>query len=130
MKPSIQHPRAALIRKTVIFQLKLLADGLRDAVLIPVSVVAALVGVLRGGNECDREFNRVVDLGRRSEQWINLFGHHPPPEASHPAGSIDSILQQVESVVMDQYRKGKSAAETRAAVRAAMNNEDGTTSDQ
>lgn len=114
----------------MIFQLKLLADGLRDAVLIPVSVVAALVGVLRGGNECDREFNRVVDLGRRSEQWINLFGHHPPLESSHPAGSIDSILQQVESVVMDQYRKGKSAAETRAAVREAMNNEDGKASDQ
>ena len=130
MKPSIQHPRAALFRHAAIFQLKLLADGLRDAILIPVSIVAALIGLLRGGDDCDREFTRVVDLGRRSEQWINLFGHHSLPEDSHPAGSIDSILQQVESVVMDQYRKGRSAAETRAAVGEAMKKGEGKTPDQ
>ena len=117
-----QSPRIALIRETAILQLKLLADGFRDAILIPVSVVAALIGLLRGGENCDLEFRRVIKLGRRSERWINLFGHQRPLDVSHPAGSMDNILSQVESVVMDQYRKGRSNSETRAAIRKALKN--------
>jgi len=120
MKPPSQHPRTDLFRNTVIFQLKLLADGVRDAVLIPVSMVAALIGLLRGGGDCDREFSRVVDLGRRSERWINLFGNHSPAESDHPAGTMDSILDQVETVVREQYRKGRNETDTRAAVRKAL----------
>lgn len=123
MQPPSQHPRKTLFRNAVVFQLKLLADGVRDAILIPVSVVAALIGLLRGGEDCDREFERVVNLGRRSELWINLFGNHSPMESSHPAGSMDSILEQVESVVREQYRKGRSETDTRAAVRKALEND-------
>jgi hypothetical protein len=115
-----ESPRIALIRETAILQLKLIADGFRDAVLIPISLLAALIGLLRGGEDCDREYRRVIKLGRRSERWINLFGHQRPLGASHPAGSMDNILNQVEAVVMDQYRKGKSASETKVAVRKAL----------
>ena len=102
-----RNPRIELIRDTAVLQMKLLVDGLRDAVLIPVSLVAALIGVLRGGPDCDREFRRVIKLGRRSERWINLFGHQRPL-SSHPVkGSLDSVLATVESVVMEQYRRGK-----------------------
>ena len=120
MKDRTESPRGKLIRETAVLQLKLLADGIRDAILIPLSLVAALLGLVEGGTNCDEKFRRVVKLGRRSERWINLFGDQPPLGVSHPAGSMDSILNQVESVVMEQYRKGRSAAETRAAVRDAM----------
>ena len=123
MNSSSQNPRFALIRRTAILQLKLLADGARDAILIPVSLLAALIGLFRGGKNCDREFRRVINLGRRSERWINLFGHHPPLDTTHATGSIDAILNQVESVVMEQYRKGRSTTETRAAVRKALKND-------
>jgi hypothetical protein len=115
-----ESPRIALIRETAILQLKLIADGFRDAVLIPISLLATLIGLLRGGEDCDREYRRVIKLGRRSERWINLFGHQRPLGAAHPAGSMDKILSQVEAVVMDQYRKGKSASETKVAVRKAL----------
>jgi hypothetical protein len=120
MNNTNQSPRITLIRETAVLQLKLIADGFRDAVLIPISLLAALVGLLRGGQDCDREFRRLIKLGRRSERWINLFGHQQPLGASHPAGSMDKILNQVESVVLDQYKKGRSTAETRDAVRQAM----------
>jgi hypothetical protein len=120
MNDTNESPRSRLIRETAVLQLKLLADGIRDAILIPLSIVAALLGLVEGGKNCDEKFRRVVKLGRRSERWINLFGEQQPLDVSHPAGSIDSILNQVESVVLDQYRKGRSAAETRAAVREAM----------
>lgn len=98
--------RSALFREAAIFQLKLMADGLRDVILLPVSLAAALVGLLRGGGEPDREFRRVMELGRQSEQWINLFGqHHPPPEAGQ-TGSLDQLLERTEAVVLEQVREG------------------------
>jgi len=120
MNDTNKNPRATLAREAAVLQLKLLADGFRDALLIPVSILAALIGLLRGGEECDREFHRVIKLGRRSERWINLFGHQRPLGVSHPAGSMDNILNQVESIVMDQYRKGGSATDARDAVSKAM----------
>ena len=123
MNSTNESHRFTLIRETATLQLKLIADGFRDAILIPVSLIAALIGLLRGGEDCDREFRRVIKLGRRSERWINLFGHQRPLSAAHPAGSMDKILNQVESVVMDQYKKGRSASETRAAVRQALKKE-------
>ena len=130
MHSTNKSPRIALIRETTILQLKLIADGFRDAVLIPVSLLAALLGLIRGGENCDREFRRVIKLGRRSERWINLFGHQRPLGSSHPAGSMDKILGQVEAVVIDQYKKGRSTAETRAAVSKALKEETPSSSDQ
>jgi hypothetical protein len=115
-----RSPRERLLRDAFVLQLKLVADGLRDALLIPVSLVAAIVGLLRGGADCDLEFRRVLDLGRRSERWINLFGHQEPLVADSPVGSIDRILDQVEAVVVEQRRKGHGPAEIRDAIRAAL----------
>lgn len=106
-----RSPRIQLARETAILQIKLLVDGLRDAVLIPVSLVAALIGLLRGGTDCDREFRRVIKLGRRSERWINLFSHQRPLGGDPVTGSMDSILDQVETVVMEQYRRGTRGTE-------------------
>ena len=119
-KKESHSPRIELIRETAVLQLKLLADGLRDAALIPVSMLAAFFGLIRGGDEPDREYRQVIKLGRRSERWINLFGHQRPLGNSHPAGSIDTVLKQVEDVVMDQYRKGRTSAEARTAIKAAL----------
>ena len=111
MNDASQSPRNRLIREAAVFQLKLLIDGLRDALLIPVSLLAMLIGVFRGGDDCDREFRRVLKLGRRSERWINLFGNARPLGRPSRTGSMDAVLEQVETVVMEQYRKGKSAEE-------------------
>ena len=115
-----KNPRLQLARDAAILQLKLLVDGLRDAMLIPVSLLAAVLGIVRGGEDADREFLRVLKLGRRSERWINLFGHQAPLGRRHPTGSIDQLLDQVESVVMEQYSKGRNTEEARAAIEAAM----------
>ncbi len=116
MKTETRSPRAKLIREAAVLQIKLLADGFRDAVLIPVSLFAALIGLLRGGDEPDREYRRVIKLGRRSERWINLFGCQRPLGKSHPAGSMDDVLGQMESAMMEHYKKeraGKKQAGTK-----------------
>jgi len=111
MNKETESPRIKLIREVAVLQLKLVADGLRDAALIPVSLVAAFIGFLRGGDQPDREFRRVIKLGRRSERWINLFGHQRPLGKSHPAGSLDTVLDQAEAVVTEKYRKGQEPQE-------------------
>ena len=103
------------MRETALLQIKLLADGFRDAVLIPVSLIAALIGLSRGGDNPDREFRRIIKLGRRSERWINLFGHQRPLGKPHPADSLDNVLGRVESAIVKQYRKGQTTTKDRAA---------------
>ena len=111
MNKETESPRIKLIREVAVLQLKLLADGLRDAALIPVSLVAAFIGFLRGGDQPDREYRRVIKLGRRSERWINLFGQQGPLGKSHPVGSLDTVLDQAESVVIKKYRKEQEPQE-------------------
>ena len=125
MNKQTENPRIQLIREAAVLQLKLVADGFRDALLIPISLIAALIGVLRGGEDCDREFRDVIKLGRRSERWINLFGHHRPFGFGSPAGSMDRVLEQVETIVVEQYKKGKSAVEAREEVRKVIEKETG-----
>ena len=119
MKEVESQKRGALIRESVIFQLKLLADGFRDLMLLPISLIATLVGVLRGGDEPDREFRQVIELGRQSEQWINLFGQHEPLPEAGQAGSIDLLLTRAEEVVREQAKEGGiSEAASKAIGRA------------
>lgn len=108
MNTETRSPRIKLIREAAVLQLKLLADGLRDALLIPISLVAAIIGIARGGDQADREYRQVIKLGRRSERWINLFGEQRPLGKSHPVGSLDTVLEQAEAVVIEQYRKGRT----------------------
>jgi hypothetical protein len=109
MENPSRNPRLDLLREAAVLQLKLLVDGLRDAMLIPISLVAAAIGLLRGGPDCNREYRRVIKLGLRSERWINLFGHHRPLSKSGKAGSLDTVLEQVESTVLEQYQKGRKS---------------------
>ena len=119
MKKVESQKRGTLIRESVVFQLKLLADGARDLVLLPISLLATLVGLLRGGDEPGREFHRVIELGRRTEQWINLFGQHEPITEAGKAGSIDLLLTRAEEVVREQAKKGGiSDAASKAIGRA------------
>jgi len=104
--------RWLLIRDVAVLQFKLIIDGLRDFVLVPVSLIAGLISLLRAGRGSGNEFYDLLRLGRRSEHFINLFEaadrvSPPPGEREHfPDEDIDAFVQRVESFVVDEYRKG------------------------
>ena len=76
--PNEHHEsRLQLIWDVVLFQFKLAADGVRDILLSPISIISAIAGLVAGGDEPDRYFKKVLKLGRRSDLWLNLFGYHP-----------------------------------------------------
>ena len=112
--------RSTLIRNSVVFQLKLMADGFRDLVLLPISLIATIIGLLRGGDEPEREFNQVIQVGRDSEQWINLFGNHDVPETSNATASIDVLFTKVEDTLKKQYLAAGTSARAQAEIDKAL----------
>ncbi len=112
--------RGTLIRNAIVFQLKLMADGFRDLVLLPVSLIATLIGLLRGGDEPEREFHQVLELGRETEQWINLFGHNDTSENAPVVTSIDALFTKVEKTLKQHYKDAGTSKKEQADIDRAL----------
>lgn len=118
--------RWTLIRDVAAFQVKLVFDGMRDVVLLPISLIAGIVSLVKGGGSSSSEFYDLLKVGRRSERWINLFGaaahyHGPPSEEDKFAiEDIDVMVSRVESFVVDEYRKGGVTAQAKERLDNAL----------
>lgn len=104
--------RWTLARDIAVLQVKLIVDGLRDFLLVPVSLVAGIVSLIKHDNEPSNEFYDLLRLGRRSERWINLFGaaekiHGPSAHDDNILpDDLDTMVNKVESYVVEEYKKG------------------------
>jgi hypothetical protein len=83
------------LRHLMVFQLKLAADALRDLVLSPLSLVVFVVDAIRKPALEDSLYLRLMLLGRRSDQLINLFDEHR--DAGH--FTVDEAVDELERVV-------------------------------
>lgn len=108
--------RFPVFRDVIVFQFKLLVDGLRDLLLSPASIFAALIDLLIPGDDGGKRFYGVVRFGRRTEQWINLFGaaDRAAPEVT-PKG-MDVLLREVEELMRDPARRDEARARLHALV--------------
>lgn len=88
--------RLQLVLDVLVFQFKLAADGLRDVLLSPLSIVAALMGLIAGGDDPYRYFRDLLRFGRRTELWINLFGYR------RHAGTSDDLIAPIKAKVMSE----------------------------
>lgn len=112
------HSRWRLIRDALVFQGKLVLDGLMDIALGPLSLIAALVGLLGQGYEAEGLFYRVLRLGRRFEVWVNLFGSAPPEENSGAGECVDAHVERLERFLAEQVRQGGMTAQVKARIDA------------
>ncbi|WP_163271595.1 hypothetical protein [Chelativorans alearense] len=64
--------RTRLVRRVVLFQVKLFADGLRDFVMSPLSIIAGVLGILFS-RDPEGAYDRLMRFGRETDRWINLF---------------------------------------------------------
>ena len=72
--PASDRPsRWILLRDVVIFQAKLWLDGLKDVVISPLSLLAAVVDIVFGPGRRGFRFYRVLRIGERLDQQLNLF---------------------------------------------------------
>ena len=121
-----QSGRWTLIRDIGVLQLKLIVDGLRDLVLVPISLVAGVVSLAKSGRGGGTEFYDLLRLGRKSERWINLFGaadNSPSAEdedVEFSNADIDGLVSRVESFVIDEYRKGGVTKQAKVGLDKAI----------
>ena len=116
--------RWQLLRDVLVFQAKLAVDALRDVILSPVSLLAALLDVL-GKERAKPLFYRVLVEGRRSEAWINLFGEADriaPREATREGEGpgIDRAVRRVETLLREQYECGGITAQAKTAIDRSL----------
>jgi hypothetical protein len=95
-----------LIRDLIIFQIKLVLDGMKDIVLSPVSFAAAAADILFPGRRAGHRFYAVMAVGEKFDRWLNLFGAARVADArtdglfgASRAGS-DSLLGRMEELAL------------------------------
>jgi hypothetical protein len=94
--PEDRHvSRLELVSNVVAFQFKLALDGIRDILLVPLSIFSAILGLVAGGGEPDRYYKQLLRFGRRTEAWLNLFGHRRHGETS------DKLIRPLQEKVLD-----------------------------
>jgi hypothetical protein len=116
-----------LIRDIAVLQVKLIVDGLRDLILVPASLIAGIVSIIRttDGKPGD-EFYTLVSIGKQSERWINLFGalRNAPPEIIDEyhfgEADIDDIVSRMETFVVDEYKRGGVTAQAKDRIEKAI----------
>ncbi|MCB1664942.1 MAG: hypothetical protein KDI28_04145 [Pseudomonadales bacterium] len=69
------------LRCLVIFQLKLAADAVRDLVMSPISIIMFFLDLLLAPEEENSHYAQLMQFGRQSDRWINLFEEHTPANA-------------------------------------------------
>jgi len=119
-----------LIRDVAILQVKLIVDGLRDLVLVPVSLIAGITSLVRSSDgRPGPQFYQLLGVGKDTERWINLFGAYSNrPGSNGGAGrfgdvnidGLDDLVSIVEKHVVDEYRRGDITAQAKAGIDKAL----------
>lgn len=101
--PSVPQPgspihasRGQLVWDLIRFQVKLIVDGLVDLILSPLAWVAAILGLLAGGDDPHRYFRQLLRTGRRIEVWLNLFGVY------RRRGTADEVMDEWRERVLGE----------------------------
>jgi hypothetical protein len=112
--------RWTLIRDVAVLQVKLVVDGLRDLILVPLSLIAGIVSLASGEKGVPgTQFYRLLGVGKQSELWINLFGamKNAPPDLEHPMpfpdADMDEIVGKIEAFVVDEEKRGGMTAQAK-----------------
>ena len=105
LRSRLDHPRRVLVRDFVIFELKLLLDGLKGLVISQVAVAAFLLDIVRPRGRDFKAFYRVMDVGERIDVWLSLYGasrHAAEDPEGLMGGSREgspTMLGQIEEIV-------------------------------
>lgn len=112
--PSKGHTRSEVIRDTIVLQLKLIIDGLRDLILMPVVFFAAIIGLILHREQPGRYVYRTLSYGKITEKWIGLF-EEAQKDTMKPIDLKDNCLDEfitktqtaIESKYIDADKKQK-----------------------
>lgn len=75
MSRRVKRNRTVVVRDLVVFQIKLLLDGVKDLVVAQLALGAAALDLLFPGEEdTGHRFYAVMRLAERFDRWLSLHG--------------------------------------------------------
>lgn len=98
-EPANDPTRTEMVRDIAVFQGKLFVDGLRDGMLMPVTLAAGVLGLVSKNRRATQVFYDVLRLGMRTERWINLF----QPVAKHDIRAIQQTVMRLRRTLEDRH---------------------------
>ena len=126
-KETLDSPHWTLLRDLAVLQVKLVVDGFRDLILLPASIIAALISLSRSEKGVPGpEFYKLLVAGKHSEQFINLFGalRNAPADVDldemKSGAEMDDIVSRVESFVVDEYKRGGVTTQAKSRIDEAL----------
>ena len=105
MNAMVAAKKGTLVRDLLIFQLKLVLDGIKGVVLFQISLFAAVYDLLFGRPGRPLVFYNVLRLSERVDLWLNLYGASRGAEADQDGlfgtsrAGDDTMLGQLEELV-------------------------------
>ena len=98
--PEVVPSRWQIFRGLLVFQYKLLIDATKDFLLSPLSLGAAIVDLFRPGPPSRMLFPALMEVGKKAERAINLFGRRP----DEGEWTVDRLVDDLEASL--QRRRG------------------------
>jgi len=134
-----EFDRWTLIRDSLIFQIKLAMDAVRDLLLSPVSIMCTVLDVFSRRTLSQSYFHKLMRFGQKTDHWLNLFGNHQDTLNSEKCSenkggktdlssittkaeeSVDQLFTQVENLLKDQHGKGGLTASAKSTIDRYLN---------
>ena len=132
MTPADRSPlkqrRRLVVREVLVLQAKLILEGLRDVVLGPISIGAALIDLATDDERPGRLLERVLRAGIRFDIWLDLFGGLPrlaeaaeeDPEGLPPSQGVDRWFDRIEGALVEEVEKGELSKAALARVERVL----------
>lgn len=108
-----------ILRDLVIFQVKLMLDGVKDIVLMPLSIAAAVLDLIFPGSRPGHRFYGVMRVGERYDRWLSLFSAADNATSStdglfgHGREDPESMLARIENMLEHEETPRRSARPVR-----------------
>ncbi len=113
--PGTDASWACVLRDVLMFQFKLVVDGLKDLCLAQVALGAAMLDLVRRDGSPGRRFYGIVRLSERFDGWLDL--HEPlsrvpedAPDYAPAAGRrVEDLVDRVETSARGVVRTSHGA---------------------
>ena len=101
-----QKAGAVVLRDLAVFQVKLILDGLKDLVMIWISIGAATLDLLAPSGPRGRRFYSTMRVAEKFDRWLNLYGASRDAVGEKDGlfgasrAGADSLLGHIEKLVL------------------------------
>ncbi len=118
---SARDARWKFIRDVAVFELKLTLNNFHNFFQVPLTLGIALFDLIFKHGEEGSRFYWVVEQGRLIDDHIDIYSIIDHRErAMNRNYSVDAVVKRVESVIVNEYAKGGTAASIKNALDRAI----------